>query len=1336
MVGEIGRTVSLLVRRALVVGVTRFDHHEELEFAPGLVNDLGSKLEKLGYDVHTIAHSVLSSAQLGSAVTRVLNSGNRGDLSIVHVITHGQNADGDATVFALGSDGAVDGNASIAHWLTMQQNTDRPLTLFLLDLCSAGTSARLPWQVQLNGPVRGWVIAASRPGETAYDGRFTQAVITVLQQLRDGELDIDPSFQFVPLTTVARAIRREVNRRVVAADSYAQQVTASLVDISADDEPPFFPNPAYSRSRRPQLRAATDPGLLPFLDDLDEGLDARHFVERATGLGRLTDLTDGLVGCFTGRDRELRQVSPWLNGEGDRPLCVVTGSPGSGKSALLGVLVCAASPLLRTATEPVWNRIAQAPLSIRYLAAVHARQRGLAAVTASIARQLGLPESLPAEELVRALRKRHGQPVIVVDALDEADDPLQIMTSLLLPLTARSSSADSSVRLLVGVRRYADFAPLFDQAWMFDLDSVEREVLEDDLSDYINSLLRTTVIYRDEGGARGAFAHQVARILAAPDPNGSRRWGPFLVAGLYTRYFINAYAERPVTNPAQAGELGKAVPADLRQVLELDLGLQRDQRWLRPVMLALAHARGLGMPVSVLTRVASVFVPGAPLPSVAEIRSALAAGKVYLRQSMDSDRSNIYRLFHQGLADTLTQRPFLDAGTFLDALVLPLGPEDNRDWNAAEPYLVRHVADHAREAGRLREIETDPGLLLHLGSSPDLTAAGEDAQAVLSLPASIQQFAGVTSPANLALAATRVGKTELARRAANLPSGPPLTWQPRWVVGEPGLAITWSESIVTHTADLPIHTVAMTADGSQVIAIGAETAGAWSWSPSDGQVVEEEPLATAATAIAISSRGVLVGRSDGRIALYDANGGIRTSPHRHASEVLAVAMHLKAPTSCVSVDGDGTLIQWMPQLMHKKPKQRAKQKSPISHLGHRSSLWCVTAGPNGAVACSVDEDGDLLVFESSQRNVPRTYPTSFMTVSALAIAPDSGHIVAADDKGQICVVDRRKKSTRYLRSGHIGPVSAVAVSGNGEYVISGGQDGTVRVWRIAEDNPIRVVRFSAPIRTAAVDDNGHRIAAVDENGAVFLNDLRAGSMASLRPQASMSSRNGDTRRPVWSNPGERLVTAFAILDTRAIIGWSDGTISDVDASTGIASLDIWAALDEAVLNIATPVIHGNQTVLVAIPGGYRLFQVNARTSAEPIAIDREEYASDLMLMSAQSITDHIVLDGRLTAVSGEDDSISIVNVSQHTLLGPPLGHHPGCSIVRCAHADQRPIAFTGGTDGVVRVWDLIDRRLADLIDIGRPIWRIETLPNGHLFVGAGGELLAFQHVNTISRENR
>ncbi len=1279
-----GREVSVSARRALSIGVARFEHHEPLDFAPELVREFSDVLAKVNYDVDKHPAESLDGRQLGELVDEVLTAGQSDDLIIVHIVSHGELTDGDATVFALGSEGARHADNSIAHWLTMQQQPGRPTALFLLDLCSAGTVARLPWQTRLEGAPRAWVIAACSPNETAYDGRFSQATIAVLCALAAGELDVDPSLEYVPLHIVARAIRQEVNRLAAEADAYDQQVTASLVDLSADVEPPFFANPAYSPHPRLRLRAAVEPAVLPFLDDLDEGLDARHFLDRATGLGGLAGSAADFVGCFTGRDQELRRISPWLNGHGNGSLYVVTGSPGSGKSALLGVLVCAAHPALRDATEAIWNRVAQAPLPITSLAAVHARQRGLAAIVATIARQLSLPEGMGPAELVTKLRGTHST-VIVVDALDEADDPTRIMSELLLPLT-QEGEPGSPVRLLVGVRDYEQFVPLFERAVVVDLDDVDQDVLENDLHVYITGLLRATRAYRPHGAVVGAFAHAAAGALAAPDETERRRWGPFLVAGLYTRHLVAS--DDVITDATRAAELGACVPLDLPGVLELDLSVQRDQPWLAVVLLALAHARGAGMPVSVLARVVPALRPQEPVPTVAEIRAALTAGKFYIRQSLDDDHSNIYRLFHQGLADTLLgQGGHEDACRLFDALLYSLGPSEYRDWDAAEPYLLRHITEHAREAGCESEVLDDPGLLLN---PRYFEVLGDN------------QFSGVRSPAELALAAVRAGRPELARRAANLRNRPPLTWQPQWSIGtqgespgsEPGL-----KGAVTAAAISP--------SGTSLVTVGPAGLRTWVWP------LDEKPVLS-------SVAPTLVGNL---VTMSPTGGDFLVAAGANLEwwrEGIWHSAYVDARVVVTSVTFDGFYIC----VTEKGQFIRIGVKGPEKILeveGGLGSDWdvAVSGSVSAAVCLLADGQARLIDFGRSGRS---SYSLAGRARS-VALGSDGASVALGTADGKVGTLRWGETGVANYARVIRGAVTALAFSDDCSLLAAGSDIGEVTVIDMAQ-NIVWTGRLSkVAITDLAVAAPYGRVVAVDEDGAAYLSAqneswrLSAGSPPAVRPVDGGPFDSGSENR--------QFVTTFATTSptggNQVFVGYADGQWRMVDPGGRTRRLKSSAVrFDSAIEEIIPTVVGGKAAFLITTENGVWL---QSRRSDDSVELDPSSAFVEDVKRGSRPSADLVVGD-QLVHITAGRDAVLITGPDGGTQT---VGDHRGVRAIHCTYVDSRPVVFSGGSDGQVRVWDLVKRELSDVIEIGRPIWKISTLAGPRLLVGAGGELLQFAY---------
>ena len=434
-------------------------------------------------------------------------------------------------------------------------------------------------------------------------------------------------------------------------------------------------------------------------------------------------------GCFSGRDNELIALTGWMNRDEDGAIRLVTGSAGVGKSALIGVLVCAAHRVLRRPTKHLWDRVARVPAQIPHIAAVHARQRGIAEITESVARQLGFDGCASPGDLVDKIRRSSTSPTLVIDALDEALEPASLMNQLIFPLvTARSESGAPVCRLLAGVRSDPEFSRLralaVSEHGLIDLDDVSDDRLLRDLEEYVDKLLKSQPPYdqRMHAPARAAFAAAVAEALVSR--RAGRRWGEFLVAALYTHHLLTTHD--PIVDSRVAETLGLRAPSELREVLELDLLRRNNVSFLRPVLAVLAHALGEGMPASLIRAVTPLFAANRH-PSADEITAALEAARFYLRCTADTDGTVVYRLFHQGLADYLRDHPVspdipavptaIAQGILSHILRTLSAPGENvelapRQWAFAEPYLLRHALQHAVTAGRPALVAGDPEFLV------------------------------------------------------------------------------------------------------------------------------------------------------------------------------------------------------------------------------------------------------------------------------------------------------------------------------------------------------------------------------------------------------------------------------------------------------------------------------------------------------------------------------------------------------------------------------------------------------------------------------------------------
>ena len=135
--------------------------------------------------------------------------------------------------------------------------------------------------------------------------------------------------------------------------------------------------------------------------------------------------TSGTAWYFTGRHNVLADLSGWLRRDGDDQVlaCVVTGPPGTGKSAVLARVATLASAAFRARHPDAWAGVpaGTVPPEGAVDVAVHARALHLADVCAAVAEAAGLPDPRP-ERLVPALCAREEPFGIVLDALDEAAD--------------------------------------------------------------------------------------------------------------------------------------------------------------------------------------------------------------------------------------------------------------------------------------------------------------------------------------------------------------------------------------------------------------------------------------------------------------------------------------------------------------------------------------------------------------------------------------------------------------------------------------------------------------------------------------------------------------------------------------------------------------------------------------------------------------------------------------------------------------------------------------------------------------------------------------------------
>jgi WD40 repeat protein len=1304
--------------RALLIGVSGFAETEgeslgDLHFAARAIEDLSGVLrDSFGYSVTALTEPGLTTSQLGRAVREAIVSASAADVLLLHLLTHGVARA--SLLYALGCDGALDETTEVGGWLAgVQHAPNRPRVLFSLDMCHSGTVTQLPWQAgDDSGERRGWVIAACEADRRAFDGRFTRGLTTVLRELAQGDIEVGPDDDFVPLQTVARAVRSAVVTTAKRTDSYQQFVVSSRLDLADSPAAPFFRTPLFPAATGEQGPPPPGPALLSDPADIDFGA----FIQNAAGSAVISDLTGETTGCFSGREDQLRMLSRWFDRAEEGPLAVVTGSPGAGKSALLGLLVCAAHPALREPTAPIWRGSAVVPGPAGLLCAVDTSERTLEAVAETLGRQLELTGEVTSDSLATALAELSGPaPFLVIDSLDEANDAGEVASWLIKLAQLRREDGSATARLLVGTRPYEESAALQTLAresygQLHDLDAVSPRVLEDDLHRYVTSLLRAIPDYRQAHQVTGAFAGKLAETLTGGN-RAERGWGEFLVAGLFTRHFVSVF--RRADGPGAAERLAQTAPRHLSGVLDLDFDRHRDKPWLRPVLSAVAYARGNGMPASVIRRVAAALgsrgrEPGAatagagPELSPAEVTAALRIARFYLRRSVDSEKITVYRLFHDGLGDRL-RRPE-DVQRVHRAILSVTGPVGQRVWSAAEPYVLEHALDYAADPA---ELVDDPGFLVYARRDRYLARLSERAGLLLAdvdLADSI-----VARRALMARAAIECGQPDVAHYLAELAGEQPLPWVPFWVIGVP-------DGLRTAVAVVP---AALDVRGGLRV---------WSQGPDSGRPDRHPDVSAFALVRQDGQLGMVVG---------DAHGAVRVI--RSGDNIVALATHDTRVTALavadydqdlvvVSGSGDGTV------LVHSLPTGE-RVHEPVTVHGPVSALAVGGNLRNPVVAC-VTGPGDLWTWRigPGQNPVPYRWTLpSRVRSAAVTTLRDQPLVLVGGEDGNARSLDCQAHAQLKVLGGHGGPVLAVAVEivAGQAVAVTGSPSGHVHTWNLllGRENGIPVKVCNGPVAALALRATPARLLCVVGGRGVSgtaLWDLDEG-----RRQHDYG-RNGATsvalsvdRPAVARRRGQQRPSAVGILTSAdgsavAIIGDHDGGVTGVEFDSGRVLTAAVAPSGDPVTSIDVTDLAGIPTAVIVSEQAIRLWQPQVPGA---VVVRVGSGTPEIRYPPWRAMA---MVDGKLVSVARSQ-------AGTLTIDGDPIPGAEGITALVVTHVEGCPVALTGDQAGLVRSWDLASRQKCDELSVGEPVFGLAASNEGRLAVGAGGRVYGFRRYGLISR---
>ncbi len=1208
---------------------------------------------------HDVTVSRLPTGKAIHALQAIEKVGGEGAL-LVYVGGHGLVKAGDHFTALDGTPATP--NSINALWTRqvaeLLAGASRDVVLFV-DTCFAGASATVLQQaldVLAATPTSASfaVITGCRSFETTEDGVFVEALIRLMSDGPQCNLTawgpLDEAIKPGPLVAELRAL--------------GLPVKAVFTDIASELR--VIPNFAHDPDER-------------------EGRVHVKLRLRRLSAGAETHLLDKSDG-FVGRVDLRTEIADWL-GTASKGIFVVTGGPGTGKSALMGLL----------ARQSVGDELARSgpcvPKGTFHLV-VHARQKTLEQIEAELA------SVTDAEKYT-----------ILVDALDEA----VVGESIGIAAYLRSLSRRVGVRIVVGTRpspvvatRIRAEDPLLGELKPAAL----RNLAElDSTTDDIAELLRAVLPATPGSPYDGLDVTELAREIA------ERASPSFLFAQAAARW-LTGQPEPVTVRPDWRARVARFGRADALGVLfDEDLAFRftsANLNRVRDLLRALAWAEGLGLPrYTIWPELAEALSPTATRYGDPDITWVLNEAGWYITEAGE-DGQTVYRLFHQALTDHFREETRRSRG-LQDHEIQMMLVERLRSladraggWDRADPYALHYLIAHAEQTvgpdqtatATVAELLDDPEFVtradpIRLARAALRFRGSVDGDTARLLQRCVHEFARLDPSERLEL-------LRLTALQDGLP-GPPgpvrarAPWIPSWTTWWPGAALMvltghyggvaaiafspdgttlatasydhtvrlWEVATGAQIATLTGHsdwvtTVAFSPDGT-TLATASDDTTVRLWQVATGaQIATLTGHDRLAAAVAFSPDGTTLATAsyDTTVRLWRVATGRRVATLTGHDDCVCALAFSPDGTTLATASDDTTVRLW-----------KIATRRLVATLGHDFSAAAVAYSPDGTtLATASDTTARLWLITPSRRIRRLAILDHDEGVGGVAFSPDGATLATAGDDARGRLWNAATGQQLTSLSGHNRKVTAVTFSPDGTTLASASDDRTVRLWQMATGQQVATPTGHDDRVTAVVfSPDGTTLASASDDRTVRLWDAATGQQ--------LTSLSGHSRRVTavtFSPGGDTMIT-----------GNANGTVRLWEASAE-AHLVTLSGHDAGV----TAVAFSPDGTTVATGSDDRTVCLWSIAFRQPVAIIDHEAKVTAVGFSP---------DGAILATVSEDWTVRLWQVTTCRLRATLTGHDPGVAAV--AFSPDGATLASAHTDGTVRLLHLASGEILSVIPL-------------------------------------
>jgi WD40 repeat protein/sterol desaturase/sphingolipid hydroxylase (fatty acid hydroxylase superfamily) len=342
----------------------------------------------------------------------------------------------------------------------------------------------------------------------------------------------------------------------------------------------------------------------------------------------------------------------------------------------------------------------------------------------------------------------------------------------------------------------------------------------------------------------------------------------------------------------------------------------------------------------------------------------------------------------------------------------------------------------------------------------------------------------------------------------------------------------------------------------------------------------------------------------------------------------------------------------------KKNPQPSRPPQPAGTTGRVLQWARHRSTPAALVAVSVVAVVGLLGRPDPCRRQCLTLTGHTGAVLSVASSADGQRIVSGGEDGTVKVWDAATGQEQLTLTGHTRPVRSVALSADGRRIVSGSTDGTVKVWDAATgQEQLTLTGHTRAVLSVAVSGDGHCVVSGSADGQVKVWDAATG-----QEQLTLKGGTGAALSVGVSADGRRIVSA------------GGGTAKVWDAETG---------REELTLTGHTDLVY---SVAISPDGGHIVSgSFDERVKVWDVTTGREQLTLTGHVGPVYSVA--ISPDGQRIVSGGKDQTMKVWDAATGRETLTLQGHTDSVTGVAVS-ADGRCIV-SGSRDGTMKVWDAL-----------------------------------------------